>query len=44
MSSLLALAAPLFLAAAEEGGHGVKEFSDGGVLAEFAWLIPVVSM
>jgi NADH-quinone oxidoreductase subunit L len=45
MSSLLALAAPLLLATAEEeGGHAVETFSDGGVLAEFAWLIPVVPM
>ncbi|MDJ0924802.1 MAG: NADH-quinone oxidoreductase subunit L [Acidimicrobiia bacterium] len=41
MSSLLAFAAPLLLAA-EDGAP--KEFSDGGVLAEWAWLIPVVPM
>jgi NADH-quinone oxidoreductase subunit L len=42
MSSLLAFAAPLILAAEDSGAP--KEFSDGGVLAEWAWLIPVVPM
>ncbi len=41
MSSLLASAVP-FLLAAEDGAK--KVFSDGGVLAEWAWLIPVVPM
>ena len=45
MSSLLALVTPLILATAEEeGGHAVEAFSDGGILAQFAWLIPVVPM
>ncbi len=45
MSSLLAFAAPLLLATAEEeGGHAVLHYGDGGALAEFAWLIPVVPM
>jgi NADH-quinone oxidoreductase subunit L len=45
MSALLAFAAPLILATAEEeGGHSVASFGDGGVLAEWAWLIPVVPM
>ncbi|MCP4303746.1 MAG: NADH-quinone oxidoreductase subunit L [bacterium] len=45
MSSPLAFVAPLILATAEEeGGHAVEHFGDGGVLAEFAWLIPVVPM
>ena len=42
MSSLLAFAAPVLLAVSEEGAP--KEFSDGGALAEWAWLIPVVPM
>jgi NADH-quinone oxidoreductase subunit L len=42
MSALFALAAP-FLLAAEEGGHAV-ETVDGGVIAHWAWLIPVVPM
>ena len=41
MSSLLASAVP-FLLAAEDGAK--KVFSDGGALAEWAWLIPVVPM
>ncbi len=45
MNSLLVSAAPLLFAASEEGdGHSVKEFADGGVLAEFVWLIPVVPL
>ncbi|MEA2002804.1 MAG: proton-conducting transporter membrane subunit [Actinomycetota bacterium] len=45
MSPLLAFAAPLILATAEEeGGHAVEHFSDGGLLAAGAWLIPVVPM
>ncbi len=45
MSSLLAFVTPLILATAEEeGGHAVEHFSDGGILAQFAWLIPVVPM
>jgi len=45
MSSLFAFAAPLILATAEaeEGAHAVQTV-DGGVLAEWAWLIPVVPM
>jgi len=44
MSTLAALAAPLILATAEEGGHAVLETVDGGALAHWAWLIPVVPM
>ena len=45
MSSLLASALPILFAASEGGdGHAEKVFSDGGVLAEWAWLIPVVPM
>ena len=36
--------APLILATAEEGGHGPETFSDGGILASGAWLIPVVPL
>jgi NADH-quinone oxidoreductase subunit L len=43
MTSLHLFATQLFLAA-EEGGHSAKELADGGVLAEFAWLIPVVPL
>ena len=35
--------APLLLAT-EEAGHSAEEFSDGGLLASGAWLIPVVPM
>ena len=44
MTHLFAFAAPLLLAASEEGGHAEKTFGDGGVLAQWAWLIPVVPM
>ncbi len=45
MSSLLAFAAPLILATAEEeAGHAVVHYGDGGILAQWAWLIPVVPM
>ena len=44
MSALLASVAPLLLAASEEAGHSAESFSDGGALAEWAWLIPVVPM
>jgi NADH-quinone oxidoreductase subunit L len=42
MSSLLAFASPLILATAE-GEHAVHTV-DGGALAQWAWLIPVVPM
>jgi NADH-quinone oxidoreductase subunit L len=43
MTSALTALTPLILATAEEGEHAA-EFSDGGALASFAWLIPVVPM
>jgi NADH-quinone oxidoreductase subunit L len=43
MSLLAARYAELAFATAEEGAKA-KEFSDGGALAEWAWLIPVVPM
>jgi NADH-quinone oxidoreductase subunit L len=43
MYALAASASSLLLATAEEGGHA-PEFSDGGALAAYAWLIPVVPM
>ena len=44
MTHLLALVSPLILAASEEGGHAEKTFGDGGALAQWAWLIPVLPM
>ena len=43
MSALFANAAIVLVTAAEEGGHAT-DLSDGGVLADFVWLIPVVPM
>ena len=43
MYALVASANSLLLATAEEGAHAT-EFSNGGVLAAYAWLIPVVPM
>jgi NADH-quinone oxidoreductase subunit L len=43
MYALVASANSLLLATAEEGAHAT-EFSDGGALAAYAWLIPVVPM
>ena len=45
LTAIALKAAPLILATAEEGAeHGAEVFSDGGVVAQLAWLIPVVPM
>ena len=44
MSAFAAPLTSLVLATAEEGGHAVEAFSDGGWVAQGAWLIPLVPM